>query len=282
MPQPDQDQEQANNMARQAEAARAPNVQTLPSQSITKVIFLDVDGVLRPARAGGFEAVGIDGGTAIKADTSDFFAGAMQALRHVIERTGAVVVLSSEWRRDETLREAINKMLVSNGMRPVHSCTTVALERDMTTSDVLKSFAERRAREISEWLSRHEHEVREWVVIDDVNLAIADEQKKPTTKPMGPRLVQTVPLFGLTMGNAKTAVRILLGELIQKVVVKKSLPTKPTEPEEKKPSIGPSVGPIGPIGPPERPGAGEEDSVDCQRQCRGQGDSRLQCREGVA
>merc|ERR1719313_2014935 len=120
----------------------------------------------------------------------------------------------------------------------------------MTFSDVTKSFAERRAREISEWLSRHENEVREWVVIDDVNLAIADDQKKPSTKAMGPRLVQTVPLFGLTMGNAKTAVRILLGELIQKVVVKKSLPTKPTEPEEKRPVIGPNIGPsVGPIGP---------------------------------
>merc|ERR1719456_723584 len=153
-----------------------------PTPVINKVIFLDVDGVLRPARAGGFEAVGIDGGTAIKADTSDFFAGALQALRHIIERTGATVVLSSEWRRDETLREAVNKMLVQNGMRPVHSCTTVSLERELGTSDVLKSFCERRAREITEWLSRHESEVREWVVIDDINLAMADEQKKASTK----------------------------------------------------------------------------------------------------
>lgn len=231
MPLPDQ------NPAPQSEAKLKelrPSIQATTfgsgiNQDRSKVIFLDVDGVLRPAKAGGFEAVSIGGAHAVKADTSDFFAGAMQALRYIVERTGALIVLSSEWRRDENLTQAVNGMLNKHGMRNAHDATTVLLDRELGTNDVIKSFCERRAREITDWLQRHEHEVREWVVIDDVNLSMADESKKASTKAMGPRLVQTVPLFGLTMGNAKTAVRILLGEMIQKVVVKKSLPAKPTE-----------------------------------------------------
>jgi len=75
-------------------------------------IFLDVDGVLRPARAGGFDIVGAgtDGETA-RTDTSDFFPSAVKALRHIVERTGAIIVLSSEWRRNEGLRSALTEIL---------------------------------------------------------------------------------------------------------------------------------------------------------------------------
>eukprot|EP00746_Dinoflagellata_sp_MGD_P086194 gnl/MRDRNA2_/MRDRNA2_34097_c0_seq2.p1 gnl/MRDRNA2_/MRDRNA2_34097_c0~~gnl/MRDRNA2_/MRDRNA2_34097_c0_seq2.p1 ORF type:complete len:631 (+),score=137.31 gnl/MRDRNA2_/MRDRNA2_34097_c0_seq2:142-2034(+) len=221
MPAPDKDQEAATiAQARLRETASNGRLSMLPAEDRSKVIFLDVDGVLRPARTGGFEAVSIDGGHAVKVDTSDFFKTALEALRYIIFKTGAMIVMSSEWRRDDTLREKIDELLTKNGIRPVGGCTTTAIERDQSNADVLRSFCERRAREISEWLQHHESTVREWVVIDDVNLATADEHKKTGTKAMGPRLVLTVPLFGLTMGNAKTAIRVLQGEVIQKRAVR--------------------------------------------------------------
>merc|ERR1712232_1233156 len=90
-------------------------------------------------------------------------------------------------------------------------------------SDPVRQFADRRAREISAWLQEQEKKVSGWVVLDDINIAIVDDSKKKEAKKdaIAPHLVQTWPLCGLTMGNAKTAVRILNGEMIHKVLVER-------------------------------------------------------------
>mmetsp|Transcript_87446 Transcript_87446/g.183018 ORF Transcript_87446/g.183018 Transcript_87446/m.183018 type:complete len:638 (-) Transcript_87446:90-2003(-) len=194
------------------------NVANPSSEDRSKVLFLDIDGVLRPARAGGFD---ISPGESDKGvDTSDFFPQALKALRHIVERTSAKVVLTSEWRRSEPLLKALSDKFTKEQVRPWSSTTVTTLELEKS-SDALKSFTERRALEISMWLQEHEREVSGWVVVDDINLALADASKKAKTKPMQPHLVQTWPLCGLTIGNAKTAVRILNGELINKVVVER-------------------------------------------------------------
>jgi len=223
MPQPNVENESVLNEKRALDALQLQkNINlSLPPEDHSKIVFLDVDGVLRPARAGGFDILSVDGAQAVHPDTSDFFPSAMQALRHIIERTGATIVLSSEWRRNETLREAVDNVLESARLRVCYSATRSDLERDLGTGDPVRSFAARRAREISSWLREHEDEVKGWVVLDDINLAIADEDRKGTTKSMGTKLVQTWPLCGLTMGNAKTAVRILNGEMIHKVLVER-------------------------------------------------------------
>lgn len=192
----------------------------LPPEDRSKVLFLDVDGVLRPARAGGFDILATDGDAAKNVDTSDFFPSAVKALRHIIERTAAKIVLSSEWRRSDALCQALSDIFEKNRVRAWSSMTASKLELE-PSQDPVRSFAERRSREISMWLQEHEREVSGWVVLDDINLAISDESRKTTTKMMQPHLVQTWPLCGLTMGNAKTAVRILNGEMINKVVVER-------------------------------------------------------------
>lgn len=232
MPQPSVESEQKMNEARAAAAEREKknNLTNLPPEDRTKVVFLDVDGVLRPARAGGFDTLSVDGDARV--DTSDFFPSAMKSLRHIIERTGAVIVLSSEWRRGEALCVALGEVFEKNRLRPWASATTSKLELE-PGSDPVRQFADRRAREIAAWLDAHGKDVSGWAVLDDINIAIADESKKSQAKKarqekdaISPHLVQTWPLCGLTMGNAKTAVRILNGEMINKVVVER--PVAPT------------------------------------------------------
>jgi len=212
-------QDDANEKRRKDEARRAAKNFNLPPEDKGKIVFLDIDGVLRPARAGGFDILS-EGKETVQTDTSDFFPSAMKALRHIIERTGAVIVLSSEWRRNEALREAIDDVLEANRIRPSWSFTATDIDAQKM-SDPVRSFADRRAREVSAYLANTEDIIKGWVVLDDINLAIVDEEKKADTKSMAPKLVQTWPLCGLTMGNAKTAVRILNGEMINKVLVER-------------------------------------------------------------
>mmetsp|Transcript_23678 Transcript_23678/g.55228 ORF Transcript_23678/g.55228 Transcript_23678/m.55228 type:complete len:633 (-) Transcript_23678:82-1980(-) len=223
MPDAGREEDPAEKKAREAQQNQGKTNSLLPSEDKSKVVFLDIDGVLRPARAGGFDILPME---TASPDTSDFFPSAITALRHIIERTGAVIVLSSEWRRNDALLEAIDQVLERNKMRGCVSITpaTEKEPKEAGSADPVRTFAERRAREISAWMREHEHEVKGWCVLDDVNLALADEDKKPSPAKsfmMGSKLVQTWPLCGLTMGNAKTAVRILNGELIQKVLVER-------------------------------------------------------------
>lgn len=223
MPEPNIDAEDVANEARRKEAMRTQKANlALPPEDRSKVVFLDIDGVLRPARAGGFDISAADLSQTAHPDTTDFFPSAMQALRHIIERTGAIIVLSSEWRRNEALRDAVDEVLEANRLRPCYGMTKADVNIKTTAgADPVRLFAERRAQEVSTWLRDHEDTVKGWVVLDDINLAIVDEDKKPGAKLMGPKLVQTWPLCGLTTGNAKTAVRILNGEMIHKVLVER-------------------------------------------------------------
>merc|ERR1719197_1242723 len=106
LPEPNADAEAMYREQRMREAAAAKKwsaLAPLPPEDKSKVVFLDVDGVLRRAEKGGFAAVTIDGEVAVKADTSDFLPSSLTALRFIVENTGAQLILSSEWRRSAEL-----------------------------------------------------------------------------------------------------------------------------------------------------------------------------------
>merc|ERR1719203_473733 len=176
----------------------------------SKAIFLDVDGVLRPLTAGGFRAMMVDGEWALRAETADFISSSLLALRHIVEQTGAIIVLSSEWRRDLPMREGVDNILQQYEMRPCVTWTPTDLQRDMGTESPFKAFTERRAREISQWVTANP-QIRQWVVIDDINMAGADDDRKPGTLLMAPRIVQTHRKVGLNMEQAGAAVKLLSG-----------------------------------------------------------------------
>mmetsp|Transcript_45575 Transcript_45575/g.114877 ORF Transcript_45575/g.114877 Transcript_45575/m.114877 type:complete len:318 (+) Transcript_45575:113-1066(+) len=212
LPPPDPVKDQVmQQRLKEKENWRAHRFPNLPQEDPSKVIFLDVDGVLRPLTAGGFRAMMVDGEWALRAETADFISSSLLALRHIVEQTGAIIVLSSEWRRDQPMREGVDNILIEYEMRPCATWTPTDLQRDMGTENPFKAFTERRAREISQWLS-HNPQVRQWVVLDDINMAAADEDRKPGTLLMAPRIVQTHRKIGLTLEQGKAAIKILRGE----------------------------------------------------------------------
>lgn len=215
LPEPDPEKDKALLDRIEEQAKRKSRFVPLPEPDVSKVIFLDVDGVLRPLTAGGFRAMMVDGEWALRAETADFISSAMLSLRYIVEQTGATCVLSSEWRRDAPMREGVDNILREYELPPCVSWTPTDLQRDMGTADPFKSFAERRAREISQFVQSSPH-IKQWCVIDDINMTIADEDRKQGTTLMGPRIVQTHRKIGITMEDAKNAIRLLSGEKLPK------------------------------------------------------------------
>lgn len=149
------------------------------------IIFLDIDGVLN--RCGCHDGTG-----------HHFVPECVWALDWVLEKTNAVIVLSSAWRymtfdTDEhkaamTL-PGFEYLLRTHGLRAPLSPIIV----DTTASD---EAVDRREDQIERWWLDHGHD--RYVVIDDAPLGI-----RPG------KFVNTVGRVGLTIDNAISAARIL-------------------------------------------------------------------------
>mmetsp|Transcript_140307 Transcript_140307/g.391176 ORF Transcript_140307/g.391176 Transcript_140307/m.391176 type:complete len:265 (-) Transcript_140307:143-937(-) len=183
----------------------------LPPEDRSRVVFLDIDGVLLPA--GSVETIIVDG-VALpvreRMSESDFSAAALSNLRSIIQQTGASVVLSSEWRRTEAMRNSIGVALRSQDLPQLRDVTRVLPVRpELQRGDPAIVWCERRAREITMWLKQHS-EVTSWVALDDLDFNWADSVRAPGTPLMKCRSVLTDPKRCLTDEDAAKAVRILL------------------------------------------------------------------------
>lgn len=189
----------------------------LPPEDRSKVVFLDIDGVLLPA--GSIETIIVDG-VALpvreRMSQEDFSASALDNLRSIVEKTGATIVLSSEWRRTEPMRNSIGVSLRSRSIPQLRDWTSVFKPRPelckpdgLVKGDMAIAWCERRAREIGAWLKRHP-EVTSWVALDDLDFNWADSVRAVGTPLMKCRSVLTHPKSCLTEQNAAEAVKILL------------------------------------------------------------------------
>ncbi|CAD7940123.1 unnamed protein product [Amoebophrya sp. A120] len=248
----------------------------------SKVIFLDVDGVLRPVRRTfGVNCVTVDGiQIPLSGGDFEFKSGSLSALRYIREKTGAVLVLSSEWylcrlfqehlrvihssqllkqlalifnskkykskfhfrcrslslflrqsfffplvicntfifipkrRRHPSLREDLDRVLKLQRVSPdgIKEQTTTVLERALGTGDPVRSFADRRAREIGEYLRDHPH-VEHWVALDDIDLSVADDSPPPPADQVRAKMrgnfIRTDDQRCLSFADAQRAVSIL-------------------------------------------------------------------------
>jgi len=182
----------------------------LPPEDRSKVIFLDIDGVLLPA--GSVETIFVDGvclPIRERMTENDFSAAALETLRHILVRTGATLVLSSEWRRTASMRDSIAVVLRGYECPQLRDWTPLLKPRpDLEKCDPAIVWCERRAREVTGWLKQHP-EVTSWVALDDLDFSWADSVRASGTLPMKYRSVLTHAQHCLNEDSVEDAVRIL-------------------------------------------------------------------------
>lgn len=211
-----------------AKAAAVKNHLTrpkLPAENRSRVIFLDVDGVLLPT--GSVETIIVDGVALPVRDTvreSDFAVSALGSLRSIVQQTGAFIVLSSEWRRTEALRSSIGAVLRSQDIPLFRDVTPIFHARpELQEINPIIAWCERRAREIGRWLKDHPGVVS-WVALDDLDFAWADNVRAAGSPWMKIRSVHTNDRICLTEENAAEAVQILINPPPEpKVMLKRSI-----------------------------------------------------------
>lgn len=155
---------------------------------MTRVIFLDIDGVLNSNFWNDTHQREISDGTMIDPEK-------IKLLGELVRRTGAGIVLHSGWKYwfDSRLRPLriesarLETLLLQEGLS-ISSVTP-----DHATEEIKRSkkFSLVKAEEILAWLDDHQ-KVEQWVVIDDLDLHNAEVAKHQ---------LRTDPQIGLTVND---------------------------------------------------------------------------------
>lgn len=164
---------------------------------MTRVLFLDIDGVLNSNFWNDNHQREISDGTLIDEQK-------IKLLAQLVKKTKIKIILHSGWRiwfNDKlkpTRKEAqrLVEMLAEEGL------TIDGVTPDLTTEEIrrTKKFSMVKADEILLWLKEH-GDVIAWVVLDDLdlhNIQVEEHQVKPDQK------------VGLTMDDVRMAEEILL------------------------------------------------------------------------
>ncbi|MDE6846581.1 MAG: hypothetical protein K2J99_12580 [Lachnospiraceae bacterium] len=163
---------------------------------MTKVIFLDIDGVLNSNFWNDTHQREISDGTLIDSEK-------IKLLGELVRRTDAGIVLHSGWKywfdseleplrtESERLKTLLSQEgLTINSVTPDHA--TEEIKRD-------KKFSLIKAEEILAWLDDHK-EIDQWVVIDDLDLHNAE---------VATHQLRTNPQTGLTINDVHEIEKML-------------------------------------------------------------------------
>lgn len=152
-----------------------------------KIIFLDIDGVLRPINS----YIGKDEYGQL------FTEDCIQALRYLITMTGAYIVISSTWKASGLL---IMKEIWDKRNLPGEVIDITPNEVDVVDSGAAEFYdLVDRGLEIEQWIKNNNFSGR-YVIIDDIT-DFTEEQTK--------HYVKTDTNVGLTMDNVEQAINIL-------------------------------------------------------------------------
>lgn len=162
-----------------------------------KIIFLDIDGVLNTK----------EWHSRMTKDTSKdeygyaFDPVTVKNLAHIIDKTGADIVISSSWKFYGVAK--LRKMWeIRNLPGTILDITPNTISDEMLLNANLEEFqlGVCRGNEIKEWLSRHKHEVSNYVIIDDFDDMLPEQED---------HAVLTDSLIGITGSDAEKAIMIL-------------------------------------------------------------------------
>ena len=162
-----------------------------------KVIFLDIDGVLNTQ----------DWHSRMTKDTPRdefgwvFDPVAVANLAHIIDETGAVIVISSSWKfLGMTKLKEMWKIRNLPGALLDITPNTVSDEMLLNANLDEMELGVCRGNEIKEWLSKHKREVSNYVIIDDFDDMLPEQED---------HVVLTNTLIGITKFDAEKAIAIL-------------------------------------------------------------------------
>lgn len=162
-----------------------------------KIIFLDIDGVINTK----------EWHSKMTKDTPKdeygyaFDPMAVANLAHIIDKTGADIVISSSWKfyGVPKLREMWKKRNLPGTILDI---TPNTISDEMLLNANLDEFqlGVCRGNEIKEWLSRHEDIISNYVIIDDFDDMLSEQED---------HVVLTESLIGITEWDAEKAIKIL-------------------------------------------------------------------------
>ena len=158
-----------------------------------KIIFLDIDGVLNPKWWDSDKQSDNYGRL--------FDAKAVANLAKIVEETDAEIVISSSW-KDMGLVELQNMWRDRDlpgkivDITPDYMSDELLLKEDSADMDYLYE----RGSEIQGWLLLHGDDVGRYVIIDDMDDILPEQQS---------HFVQTDPEFGITNDDVKKVVHLL-------------------------------------------------------------------------
>nr|WP_300836766.1 HAD domain-containing protein [uncultured Acetatifactor sp.] len=165
---------------------------------MSKVLFLDIDGVLNSNFWNDRHQTEISDGTLIDEEK-------IKLLAYLVRETSSEIILHSGWRfwfdcKLKPLCKEADKLVELLEKEDLH---IKGVTPDLTTEEIRKAkkFSLVKADEILLWINQHK-DVAEWAVLDDLDLHNA-QIKRHQVKPD--------PTVGLTLENVKQAMKILLG-----------------------------------------------------------------------
>lgn len=162
-----------------------------------KIIFLDIDGVLNSQ----YWYTQMERNTPRDKYGYAFDPNAVANLKRIIDETGADIVISSSWKSfgftdlENIWQERCLPGTVI-GITPNSVSDELLLNADLDKMELFHI----RGEEIKEWLSKHGKNVSNYVIIDDVDNMLPEQQK---------HFIQTNPEMGLTEDIALLAINIL-------------------------------------------------------------------------
>lgn len=162
-----------------------------------KIIFLDIDGVLNTK----WWYTQMDRNTPRDKYGYAFDPKAVANLRRVVEETGAGIVISSSWKcmglsQMEDMWDERNLPGKVVGITPNSVSDELLVDTDIDSMELFHI----RGEEIKEWLTKHGKHVSHYVIIDDMDNMLPEQQS---------HFVQTNPEVGITEDDANKAIVIL-------------------------------------------------------------------------